>query len=247
MTSSSTITALRRLRAAQKPPHGTPAYSRFVNRPLGRVLAALCYVRGATPNQVSVLSAVFTFGAITALLVFPCPGATGLAIGAAFVLGYALDSADGQLARLRGGGSYVGEWLDHMFDCLKVCSIHLAVVVHFYRFDSDPSAWQLSVPLMFAAVSGTFFFGLMLTDQLRRTASGGTRLVEGSLSVLRALAILPSDYGALAVVFFTVGWTSIFFPLYALLFLGHAALLLAAVAKWYRVLSALDASSARGA
>jgi phosphatidylglycerophosphate synthase len=42
------------------------------------------------------------------------------------VLGYALDAADGQLARLRGGGSSLGEWLDHMIDSAKVVGPHLA-------------------------------------------------------------------------------------------------------------------------
>lgn len=167
-------------------------------------------------------------------------------VGGGFIIGYALDSADGQVARLRGGGSLVGEWLDHMIDCLKVCSIHLAVAVHFYRLEPQATGWRLALPLLYATSSGVMFFGLMLTDQLRRTAAGGTRPVEGSLSVARALAILPSDFGALAVVFLTVGWTQVFVPLYAAMFVGQFALLLLASIRWHRVLAALDAKSGRG-
>ena len=36
---------------AQKSNHNAPAYSRWVNRPLGRVFAATAYRLGITPNQ----------------------------------------------------------------------------------------------------------------------------------------------------------------------------------------------------
>ena len=53
-----------RLAAAQKPrAPGAPAYSIYVNRPLGRLLAAAAYLGGLTPNVVTVISAVFTFSA----------------------------------------------------------------------------------------------------------------------------------------------------------------------------------------
>ena len=67
---SSVAEALEALRAAQKPPHGTPAYSRFINRPFGRQLAARLCVAGLTPNQVSGLSALCSFAAI--ILIATC-------------------------------------------------------------------------------------------------------------------------------------------------------------------------------
>ena len=65
------------------------------------------------------------------------------------MLGYALDSADGQLARLRGGGSLTGEWLDHVIDSFKISTLHLAVLVMAYRFFPTPT-WWLLVPLVFS-------------------------------------------------------------------------------------------------
>ena len=56
--------ALDRLRSAQKSSSGAAAYSRFVNRPLGRRLAALAYVLRLSPSQVTLLSALCTFTAI---------------------------------------------------------------------------------------------------------------------------------------------------------------------------------------
>ena len=67
-----------------------------------------------TPNQVTVLSAVAT-GAGLVLLVSGEPSplrAAGVTV--LLILGFALDSADGQVARLTGGGSPSGEWLDHV-------------------------------------------------------------------------------------------------------------------------------------
>jgi hypothetical protein len=97
---------LRRLAGAQKPPAaGSPAYSRFVNRRLGRLLAATCHRLGLTPNQVSMVSAAFSATGIVLVALVRPTVAWSVAISAALVLGYAFDSADGQVARLRGGGS----------------------------------------------------------------------------------------------------------------------------------------------
>ena len=67
---------------------------------------------------------MFTFSALALVaLVAPEPW-LGLAVTLLLVIGYALDAADGQLARLLGGGSSSGEWLDHMVDVTKTCVLH---------------------------------------------------------------------------------------------------------------------------
>lgn len=63
----STGTVLRELRGAQKTAKGVSLYSRYVNRPAGRVLAAAAFRVGLTPNQVTLVSAVFTFASLAAL------------------------------------------------------------------------------------------------------------------------------------------------------------------------------------
>ena len=78
------------------------------------------------------------------------PGGVGRRRRCLLVVGYAFDAADGQLARLRGGGIIAGEWLDHMVDAIKVASLHLAVLVGLYRFDAVPdvccwSRWGTAV------------------------------------------------------------------------------------------------------
>ena len=162
-----------RLAAAQKRrAPGSPAYSIYVNRPIGRRLAAAAYLAGLTPNAVTAISAVFTFSAIAVIALTPPTPLTGVGIGLLLILGYALDAADGQLARLRGGGSPAGEWLDHVVDAAKLSSLHLAVLVGWLRFLELPSPALLLVPLGFAIVAAVLFFAMILNDFLRARATG---------------------------------------------------------------------------
>lgn len=234
--------ALAQLSGAQKPPYGTPAYSRFVNRPLGRRLAAQACVTGLTPNQVSGLSALCTFSAIALVAMVSPSVLVSLVVSLLLVLGYALDSADGQVARLTGLGSPFGEWLDHMIDCTKISVLHLAVLVHLYRYGAVDIAWMF-VPMAYLIVANVLFFGMILTDQLKRAIVGDHKAARGSLSVARSVAILPSDYGALCLVFLTLAWTPVFLGLYSFFLLGNAALLVAVLFRWARQLRSLDLRS----
>jgi phosphatidylglycerophosphate synthase len=229
---------LRRLAGAQKPPAvGSPAYSRFVNRRIGRYLAAAAYQIGLTPNQVTAASALFSLaGIVTVALVRPAWW-VGVLVALALALGYALDSADGQLARLRGGGSPGGEWLDHVVDCVKILSLHAAVLISLYRFgDLDPRWWLL--PLAYQLVESTAFFAMTLNDLLKR---GRVQAVAGPVvpSLRRSLLVLPTDYGVLCLAFLLLGWPAGFLAGYGLLLAANAAYLVAALVKWYRDISAL--------
>ncbi len=95
--------AFDELRRAQKDSRGAPPYSRFINRPAGRVLAAAAHQLGLTPNVVTMISACFTFAGIVLLAAGDATWGTGVLVALLLMVGYALDAADGQLARLRGG------------------------------------------------------------------------------------------------------------------------------------------------
>jgi phosphatidylglycerophosphate synthase len=248
-SSESYRAVVTRLAAAQKSHVNAPAYSRWVNRPLGRRIAAAAYLCGLTPNQVTAISAVFTFSGILALILLPPTPVLGIAVSAALVAGYAVDSADGQLARLRGGGSALGEWLDHVVDSVKNIAVHLAVAVSWFRFDPDLGAltggtgtnvgWLLAVPLLYAVVSSTFFFAMTLTDQLRRqgrTARSAPKpradLEPEAAPVLPSLLTLPNDFGLLIVVFATVGLPAVFAPAYTLLLAANLAFLAVGLRRW---------------
>ncbi|MGY1591292.1 CDP-alcohol phosphatidyltransferase family protein [Geodermatophilus sp. SYSU D00708] len=231
---------LDRLSAAQKGAAGAPLYSRFVNRPLGRLFAALAFTAGRTPNQVTTLSAAFTATGVALLALVSPSVPMGLAVAGCLVLGYGLDAADGQLARLRGGGSPAGEWLDHMVDAAKVASLHLAVAIGLYRFtDVDPAV--LLIPLGFCFVDVVIFFAMVLNEALRAQHGVATR-AQGptrQVGIARSLLALPTDYGVLACTFVLFGATSVFVPVYAALGLAEGLFLVLALRKWFREMDRL--------
>lgn len=240
--------AVRRLAGAQKSGKGAGGYSRWINRPIGRQLAASAYVLGLTPNQVTGLSALASLAGI-ALLALVSPGLL-MAIGVALLLalGYALDSADGQLARLRGDGSAAGEWLDHVVDAVKICCLHAAVLISWYRFFDLSSAALLLIPLGYGVVASSSYFALTLTDQLRRVAAakaGETALATPLVNpgehapVLRSLLVLPNDYGVVCVIMLLLATPTVFVVVYGLLFAANLGYFLLACGKWFREVGSL--------
>ncbi|MFD9301315.1 CDP-alcohol phosphatidyltransferase family protein [Streptomyces sp. NPDC060048] len=233
-------TALRELRGAQKSAKGVSLYSRFVNRPVGRLLAAVSFALGLTPNQVTLISAALSFaGAAVVALAAPSWG-LGVVVWAVLAVGFAFDSADGQLARLRGGGSPAGEWLDHVVDCAKLTSLHSCVLIAFYRFpDAYGTAGEgwLLVPLAFQLASVVTFFGGLLTEKLKPKAAVGNP--AAAPSTLRAVALLPVDYGVFCMVFLALGGGQLFRWAYAAMGVVAALFLLAFLTKWFRELNAV--------
>lgn len=232
-------TALTELRSAQKSAKGVSLYSRFVNRPVGRLLAAGSYAAGLTPNQVTLVSAGFSFVAVAGLALGTPSWTLGLLVWLGLAVGFAFDSADGQLARLRGGGSPAGEWLDHVVDCAKITALHLAVLIAFYRhpghFGTDADGWFL-VPLGFQLAAVVTFFGGLLTEKLKPRPAPGAPPAQPS--TLRAVALLPVDHGVFCLVFLLLGGGTAFRWTYTALGAASALFLLAFLAKWFRELSA---------
>ncbi|MGW0191209.1 CDP-alcohol phosphatidyltransferase family protein [Streptomyces sp. NPDC003362] len=239
--------ALRRLSAAQKPPQGVSLYARFVNRPAGRVLAAAAHRAGLSPNQVTAVSALGTFAAIAALAMCPPSRALGPCVTLVLLLGFALDSADGQLARLLGTTSRCGEWLDHLLDCGKLLGVHAAVLMFLHRHFDVPSPALLLLPIAFQFAAVLLFFGGILTEQLSSRAGGGGTGAVRPPSAARAVGLLPLDYGVLCLTFFFLGNDRLFLSLYATLFAAHLVLLPALLVKWFRELAGPTRTEVSGA
>jgi phosphatidylglycerophosphate synthase len=230
------------LAAAQKSNRGAAGYSRWVNRPLGRQFAALAYLAGLRPNQVSLLSACFTYAAIVVVATARPSWPIAVAVTALLVIGYALDSADGQVARLSRSGSVAGEWLDHVLDAIKIATFHGAVAISWFRYFDVPSDAWLLVPLGFGAVSSVFFFALILSDMLRRVErvkGGGTSVTTASVDpneaapILRSLVVLPNDYGLLCLVMLLLPLHRTFTGVYTFLAAANALFLAAGLYRWF--------------
>ncbi|GGT71938.1 MULTISPECIES: CDP-alcohol phosphatidyltransferase family protein [Streptomyces] len=230
-------TALNELRSAQKSAKGVSLYTRHVNRPVGRYLAAGSFTLGLTPNQVTLTSAVFSFAGVAAMALGTPSWTLGLLVWLGLAVGYAFDSADGQLARLRGGGSPAGEWLDHVVDCAKITALHLAVLIAFYRhpehFGTATDTWLL-VPLGFQIAAVVTFFGGLLTEKLKPRPAPG--MPAPAPSALRAVALLPVDHGGFCLVFLLLGGGAVFRWAYTVLGAVAVVFLVAFLAKWFREL-----------
>jgi phosphatidylglycerophosphate synthase len=189
-----------------------------------------------TPNQVTGVSAVFTVAGLVVLAAGPATWWVGLLVALLLVIGYALDSADGQLARLRGGGSLLGEWLDHMIDSGKMAAVHLAVLVMAYRELELAPGWLL-VPVLFTVVSVVHFFGMLLVELLgrvRRAQAGMPAAPKLPANPVVTLMKLPTDYGVLCLAFALLGAHTVFSVVYLLLAVATLGYTVLVIGKWRR-------------
>ncbi|MCL3839187.1 CDP-alcohol phosphatidyltransferase family protein [Aeromicrobium duanguangcaii] len=230
---------LEALRSAQKPSRGTAAYSRHVNRPAGRYVAAWMNSHGFTPNQATAVSATLSAAGIALIALVSPTWWLGILVAALLAGGYVMDSVDGQLARLRGGGSKSGEWLDHTVDCFKTLTLHVAVLISWYRFFELPSDAWLLVPLAFTVVAAATYFGLILMPTLRPPAAP-TSTEPPVENPLRKFLLLPIDYGFLCWVFVLLGCPTAFRVVWTLLLIAATAMLAVALRKWWHELRAVD-------
>jgi len=231
----------RRLASSQKGhARGAPGYSVYVNRRIGRVLATAAFGWGWTPNQVTAVSAAHTFCGIALLVLLPAAWWAGVLVAALLVLGYAWDSADGQLARLRGGGRLAGEWLDHFVDALKIASLHLAVLVSLWLHTPYRDSLWLLVPLGFSIVGVVTFFGMLLNDLLKGKAGVRSTHARGGGTFGRSMLLVPTDFGLLCLVFVLWGWPPAFLWIYAALAVANGAFLCLAAVKWFREIREID-------
>ena len=227
--------SIRALSAAQKSNAGAPLYSRVINRPAGRVLAAVAHRVGMTPDQVTLLSACCTYLAVVLIAVWAPSVVAAVLTSLLLMVGYALDSADGQLARLRHGGSRAGEWLDHVADVIKLSTIHAAIAISLFRFSLDGLAGPavLLVPLAFGAVQNIHFFSYILTYQLRY--HGGTPLAsgEGRPGLTKAVLSSPTDYGLMCFVLMLRSAPVVCMWVYGLMLVGYTLYVALALPRWY--------------
>jgi phosphatidylglycerophosphate synthase len=189
---------------------------------------------------VTLVSASFSYAGIATIMLARPTVAVGVGVTLLLVAGHALDAADGQLARLRGGGSVSGEWLDHMLDAIKISSLHLAVLISFYRFGDQHERWML-VPLSYTVVGAVSFFAQILNEQLshNRGSTGSVQALSKASAVVSLLKI-PTDYGLLCLSFLLLAASDLFLVAYATMFVGSAGYLALALIKWFADMRALD-------
>ncbi len=222
-----------------KPSKGVSLYSRWVNRPAGRVLAVAAEQIGLSANAVTVVSAVLTAVAIAILVLVSPVWWSGLLVALLLALGFAFDSADGQLARMTGTSSAAGEWLDHVVDAAKLVSLHAAVLVGWYQYLPEHGSW-LVLPLIYQFVAVVTFSGLTTAALLKRLQRTGAAAPAGRPSTARAIALVPADYGVLCWCFVLWGVPELFVLVYTVVLVMNAVILVAFLVKWFDELTAGD-------
>ena len=228
--------ALYLLNTAQKPGHGVPAYTRWVNRRLARYAAAAAASRGISANGITVISAAFSAAAVVLIAAAPASPWLGAAIAVLLAAGYVLDSADGQVARLTGTTSLAGEWLDHLVDSVRVPAIHLAVLVGIVQGGLLPE-WSAWLPLAYTLTSVGHFMSQILAEQLLKTRETPAEAPAGTF---RSWLLLPTDMGTLCWVFLAWGNPVLFVVAYGGLFLLNLAVVIASVQRKFMALSGAD-------
>lgn len=251
--------SFQQLKQAQKSRKGVPLYLLWVNRPAGRVVAAALRNTPIRPNHVTFAGAVLTYGSLLWLAFGAGAGVASALVGVLLALGYVLDSADGQLARLQGRSSAYGEWLDHILDNGRIAVMHVGAFCYLVRnTDYDPVLLAACTGA-FLLASSTIFFGGALLDQLRRNASARVaRAVlpgqpdhpaqdgpAGAASVTaesaagenrrmmrRSVITLPVDYGMTCLAFLLLPLPGVFLVAYAVLAGAHLLMCAAFLPKW---------------
>lgn len=227
--------ALRELSSSQKRGDGEPAYLRWINRPLGRLAAAIAYKLGLSPNAVSAISFAFSLAGIAILAVAAPTASTAVIATGMLVLGYVLDSADGQLARLSGMGSAAGEWLDHVLDAGRIPLFHLGLAVSFFLRPDSETLWQSAIALAFVVVSSVRFFAHILSDKLTpKNYSGDSRA-----PAWHSFAKLPLDVGFVYLAILALPMVDLFSGVYTALFVVTALMALTSLRRKYISLKTL--------
>lgn len=246
---------------------------RWFSRPLASVLLYLVKDTRLTPNQVTIFSLLV--GAAGSLLHLTVLTYWGLVAGAVlFMLAHMLDALDGQLARLRRAGSEVGRHFDFFIDELKAYLVYMAIAGRLYRQALDPSHGDLLSPLVEAAgpaallaaalvglgslatgISCTRFTKMPVWRQAFPPGSPapGAPTGEGSLQArLVALAEragrLVVDYPSYILVLCLLDRVDVYFILYTLVVVTHAARALLGISlRLWRVDPYGPAASGEGA
>jgi phosphatidylglycerophosphate synthase len=203
-----------------------------VNRRAARVFAAFFGAVKAKPSAVSVVSIVFTFAGLASFLLLQAysPVLAGFAAALLLAIGYALDSADGQLARLQGTSSLQGEWLDHTLDAVRLPAVHLAIAAAFLMSGMTTLAVAAA---LFSVLASASFLSQNVGGLLRDNA----RVERTEVRRMQSWILLPTDPGVLCWVFVLWGVLPLFVAAYLLLMLANVAHMIFSARRRWRELA----------
>lgn len=201
-----------KLSVVQKRRDGALPYTLFVNRPAGRFLSVIAYKLNFTPNQITIISFICTITGLLYVVTFGHQSLLGVIISTLMLLfGYALDSADGQLARLNNSKNLSGEYLDHSLDSVKTPLFHISVTMVILQTVQDINLITVFFLLLISVLSSGKFFSSEIKEKIL-TLEGNHNLCYVT-SLKKSFILLPFDYGILCFIFLLVPF-NLLFPAY---------------------------------
>lgn len=187
-------------------------------------LSFVFYKCGIGPNMVTMLSSLVSMLAMIFLIIgYPMTMIGALGVGGLLALGYALDCADGQLARATGLSSKLGEWLDHTMDLVTKFIVHFSVAwILFQRADALSYSFGLAFLAFVLNLGGTgvFFFAWQMKNKIagdNKNASMTSAKRDRKLALMK-VPLQVTDYGIFVCLFFLT--TSSFYFEWAYLIYG---------------------------
>jgi phosphatidylglycerophosphate synthase len=176
---------------------GGGLYSEAVSQPLGAALAVAGYRLGLPPTALTMLNLVCGVGGSVVVIMLAAPAnpvpswLVGVIALLAWQFGYALDCADGQLARVTGQAGPAGARLDILCDLAVQVALVTALSVVAVRYRPGTPIW---LPAAFAGVWMVNLLGSVLQSGPQAAS------LMPSRSVPVRLVKLVRDYGAIVLV-----------------------------------------------
>jgi phosphatidylglycerophosphate synthase len=174
---------------------GGGLFTETVSQRLGAHLAVLAHRRGLPPTALTLANLALGLLAAALVILLPPGRAPAVAVGLSALLlwhlAYALDCADGQLARVTGQTSPAGQRVDILCDVALQIALVAAVSTVAGRYPPGPAPWLI------AAFAGTWLVNLV-TSLLQQSAAAAS-LVSGASPAVRVLKLVR-DYAAVVTV-----------------------------------------------
>jgi phosphatidylglycerophosphate synthase len=208
---------------------GGGLFTETVSQRIGAYLCVLANRFGLPPTALTLANLVLGLGASTAVIALAGDMNVALGLAALLVwqLAYALDCADGQLARVTGRTSPAGKRIDVLCDVALQIALVASVVAVANAYEPNMPSWL--GPLF----AGTWMVNLV-TSVLQQDSTAHS-LVTSNSPVVRVVKLVR-DYGAVVTV---IGLTLAFAPQWTLWLLVaftvvNGAFLLASIAATAR-------------
>jgi phosphatidylglycerophosphate synthase len=151
---------------------GTALPTHWLSQRLGAVFAAAAFPAGISPNAVTL--AGFACMLLGCALYWNPEPVAWVAAGIIWQIGFALDCADGQLARATGRTSKFGAWLDLACDHVREVAMPLTILYVLLQAGANEVAAFMGCLVL---ASGNLLF-LQTASNLRSDSFGGLKLVS---------------------------------------------------------------------